>query len=121
MCKQTRQKRKKEKENFGRNMVLMRNGKLTPACGNRSRFIRFVTNNQVRQKWIIQFWSCFFLGKVKLVICLQKVFWWAVMVGELRSCFLDVLPGGSCVTVFAETAAGFCFYLCVIRFWVEQK
>ena len=43
------------------------------------------------------------------------------MVGELHSCFLDVLPGGSCVTVFAEMAAGFCFYLCVIRFWVEPK
>ncbi len=36
------------------------------------------------------------------------------MVGELRSCFLDVLPGGSCVIVFAETAAGLCFYLCVL-------
>ena len=37
------------------------------------------------------------------------------MVGELRSCFLDMLPGGSCVAVlFAETAAGFCFYLCVL-------
>ena len=107
-------KKEKRKEKFGRNMVLMRNGKLIPACGNRSRFIIFSTNHQVRQKWIIPFWSCFVvLGKVKGVICSWTVFWLAVMVGELRSCFLDVLPGGSCVTVFAETATGLCFYLCV--------
>ena len=31
------------------------------------------------------------------------------MVGELRSCFLDMLPGEGCATIFAEAAhaAGF--------------
>ncbi len=53
MFKQTRQKRKKKKEKKGRNMVLMRNGKLIPVCGNGFRFIRFV-NVTVSEGGIVQ-------------------------------------------------------------------
>ena len=46
-------KEKKKKEKNGRNMVLMRNGKLIPVCGNGFRFIRFV-NVMVSEGGIVQ-------------------------------------------------------------------
>ncbi len=80
----------------------MRKEELTPVCIHGSRFIEFDKDCQVRQKWIIPFWSCFVvLGNGKLVIRTWTVFCLGSNGRGITILFLGYATGGKlcCYTI----------------------